>query len=87
MSHAMQDGQVIVKPSDKMWSTGRENAKHTSILALTKNPMDSMKKQKDMTLEAYFLHLETPGLPACYPLIIIREMQVKAMMRDHLKQR
>ena len=48
---ATKDGQVIVKPSDKMWSTGRENAKHTSILALTKNPMNSMKKQKDTTLE------------------------------------
>ena len=48
---ATKDGRVIVKPSDKMWSIGRENAKHTSILALTKNPMDSMKKQKDMTLE------------------------------------
>ena len=48
---AAKDGQVIVNNSDKMWSTGRKNVKHSSILALRKNPMNSMKKQKDMTLE------------------------------------
>ena len=26
------------------------------------------KKKKSLTLVTYFLHLETPGLPSCYPL-------------------
>ena len=44
---ATKDGRVIVKHSDKMWSTGRENAKHSSILALRKNPMNSMKNEDE----------------------------------------
>ena len=52
MSHAMQAllRWVIVKSSDKMWSTegGKGNLLQYSCL---ENPMDGMKRQKDMTLE------------------------------------
>ena len=39
-----------MESSDKMWSTGEGNSKplHYSCL---KNPMNSMKRQKDMTLK------------------------------------
>ena len=30
------------------------------------------ERKKCLTLAAYFLRLETPGLPACYPLIYLR---------------
>ena len=51
MSHVMQgnlNGWVIVKSSEKMWSSREENGKllQNSCHA---NPMNSMKKQKDMT--------------------------------------
>ena len=46
---ATQDRQVTVESSDKMWSTGRNgNSLQYSCL---KNPMNSMKRQKDMTPE------------------------------------
>ena len=54
MSHAMeettQDRWVMVESSDKMWSTGEGNDKplHHSWLEC---PMNSMKRQKDMTLK------------------------------------
>ena len=40
----------MVERSDKMWSTGEGNGKplHYSCL---ENPMNSMKRQKDMTLK------------------------------------
>ena len=47
---ATQDGWVMVECSDKMWSTGEGNAKPLQHPCL-ENPMDSMKGQKDMTLE------------------------------------
>ena len=47
---ATQDGQVIVKSSDETWSTGGGNGK-TFQYSCCKNPMNHMKKQKDMTLE------------------------------------
>ena len=47
---ATQDGQVTVKSSDKMWPTGGGNGKSLQY-SCYKNPMNSMKKQKDMTLE------------------------------------
>ena len=47
---ALQDGQVIVKSSDKMWSTGGRNGKpHQN--SCCENPMNSMKRQIDLTLE------------------------------------
>ena len=47
---ASQDGWVIVKSSDKMWSTGEGTGKPPQYSCL-ENPMNSMKKQKDRTLK------------------------------------
>ena len=41
---------VMVESSDKMWSTGEGNGKPLQYYCL-KNPMNSMKRQKDMTLK------------------------------------
>ena len=48
MSHATKDGQVMVESSGKMWSTGEGNGKPLQYSCL-ENPMNSMKRQKDMT--------------------------------------
>ena len=45
---ATQDRQVMVKCSDKMWSTGEGNDKPLQYSCL-ENPMNSMKRQKDRT--------------------------------------
>ena len=45
-----QDGWVIVKSSDKTWSTGGRNSKPLQYSCL-ENPMNNMKMQKDMTLK------------------------------------
>ena len=45
-----QDGRVLVESSDKMWSTGEGNGKPLQYACL-KNPMNSMKRQKDRTLK------------------------------------
>ena len=53
MSHAVQghqDRQVIVESSDKLWSTGGVNSNLLQY-SCHKNPMNSMKRQKDMTPE------------------------------------
>ena len=53
MSHAVQatqDGWVMVESSDKTWSTGEGNGKPLQNSCL-ENPMNSMKRQKDMTLK------------------------------------
>ena len=47
---ATQDGRVMVERSDKTWSTGEGNGKPLQYSCL-ENPMDSMKRQKDMTLK------------------------------------
>ena len=47
---AIQDGQVMVQSSDKMWSPGEGNSKPLQYSCL-ENPLYSMKRQKDMTLE------------------------------------
>ena len=47
---ATQDGQVIVKSSDKMWPTKGGNGSPLQYSCL-ENPMDSMKRQKDKTLK------------------------------------
>ena len=47
---ATQDGRVMVESSDKTWSTGGGKGKPRQHSFL-KNPMNSMKKQKDMTWE------------------------------------
>ena len=50
LCRATQDGWVIVESSDKMWSTGEGNGKPLQHSCL-ENPMNSMKRQKNMTLE------------------------------------
>ena len=47
---ANQDGRVMVETFDKTWSTGEGNAKPLQDSCL-KNPMNSMKRQKDITTE------------------------------------
>ena len=47
---ATQDGQVTVEGSGKTWSTGGGNGKSFQY-SCHENPMNSMKRQKDMTLE------------------------------------
>ena len=49
LCRATQDGQVMVESSDKMWSTGEGNGKPLPYSCL-ENPMNSMKRQKDRTL-------------------------------------
>ena len=50
LCRATQDGQVMVESSDKMGSTGEGNGKLLQYSCL-QNPMNSMKRQKDMTLK------------------------------------
>ena len=47
---ATQDGWVIVESSVKTWSTGEGNGEPHQYSGL-ENPMNSMKRQKDMTLK------------------------------------
>ena len=47
---ATQDGQVMVESSDKTWSAGEGNGKPLQYSCL-ENPMNSKKRQKDMTLK------------------------------------
>ena len=53
LSHAMwghPDGRVMVKRSDRMWSTGEGNHKPLQYSCL-ENPMNSMKRQNDRILK------------------------------------
>ena len=45
-----QDGWVIVESSEKMWSSEEGNGKHLQHSYL-ENPLNNMKRQKDMTLK------------------------------------
>ena len=47
---ATQDGQVTIESSDEMWSIGEGNGKPLQDSCL-EYPMNSMKRQKDMTLK------------------------------------
>ena len=47
---AIQNGRVMVESSDKMWSTGEGNGKPLQYSCL-ENPMNTMKKQKYITLK------------------------------------
>ena len=63
MSHAYratQDGLVMMKSSDKMWSTGEGNGKPLQYSCLESH-MNSVKRQKDRTLKD-----ELPRLVAQY---------------------
>ena len=46
---ATQDGRVMVERPDRMWSAGEGNGKALQYSCL-ENPMNSIKRQKDMTL-------------------------------------
>ena len=49
---ATQDRRVMVESSDKKWSTGEGNGKPLQWFnSCLKNPMNSMKRQKDRTLK------------------------------------
>ena len=53
LSHAVKShkhGQFMMESSDKMWSTGEGNGKPLQYSCL-KNPINTMKRQKDMTLK------------------------------------
>jgi len=47
---ATQDGWVMGESSEKMWSTGEGNGKPLQY-SCHENPMNSIKRQKDMTLK------------------------------------
>ena len=47
---ATHDGWVMVKSSDRMWSTGEGNGKPLQYSCL-ENPMKSMKRQNDKILK------------------------------------
>ena len=47
---ATQDGWVMVESCDKTWSIGEGNGKPLQYSCL-ENPMNSMKRQKDMTMK------------------------------------
>ena len=47
---ATQDGRVMVKSSDQIWSTEEGNGKPLQYSCL-ENPMNSMRRQKDRTLK------------------------------------
>ena len=47
---AIQNGQVMVESYDEMWSTGEGNGKPLQY-SCPENPMNSTKRQKDMTLK------------------------------------
>ena len=56
LCRATQDGWVMVKSSDKMWSTAEQNGKPLQY-SCHENPMNSMKRQKDRTLKDEILRL------------------------------
>ena len=47
---ATQDGWIMVKRSDRMWSTGKGNGKPLQYSCL-ENPMNNMKRQNDRILK------------------------------------
>ena len=49
----------MVESSDKTWSTGEGNSKPLQYSSL-QNPMNSMKRQKDMTLKDELLRQVSP---------------------------
>ena len=50
LGRATQDGWVMAESSDKTWPTGEGNGKPLQYSCLG-NPINSMKRQKDMTLK------------------------------------
>ena len=70
LSHAhgaTQDGRVMVERFERMWSTGEGNGKPLQYSCL-ENPINSMKRQKDRTLNDEMVfrlakHLQGDGQP------------------------
>ena len=50
LCRATQDRQVMVESSEKTWSTGEGNGKPLQYSCL-ENPMNSMKRKKDMIVK------------------------------------
>ena len=50
LCRAAYDGHVMVESYDKMWSTGEGNGKPLQYSCL-ENPMNNVKRQKDMILK------------------------------------
>ena len=73
---ATQDRQVIVKSSDKMWSTVGGNRNPLQDYCL-ENSINSMKMQKDKTLDD-----ELPGWKACIMLLGKRESQLLIIQKE-----
>ena len=54
LCRATQDIRVMVESTDKTWGTGEGNGNPLQYSCL-ENPMNSMKRQKDMILKDEFL--------------------------------
>ena len=59
---ATLDRRVMVERFDKTWSTGEGNGKPLQYSSL-ENPMESMKMQKDRTMNNELPRLEVPKMP------------------------
>ena len=62
---ATQEEQVIVKSSDQTWYAGGGNGSPLQC-SCPENPMDSMKRQKDMTPEGEPCPPQLRRCPICY---------------------
>ena len=58
---ATQDGQLMVESSDKTWSTGEGNGKRLQYSCL-ESLMNSMKRQKDMTINGKLPGWKVPNI-------------------------
>ena len=61
LCRATQDGWVVVESSDKMWSIGEGNGKPLQYSCL-ENPMNSMRRQKDLILKDELSRLVVPNM-------------------------
>ena len=66
---ATQDRPVMVENSDKTWSTGEGNGKPRQHFCL-ENPMNSMKRQKDMTLK------DEPPVWQVYNMLLVKSQEI-----------
>ena len=66
---ATQDRLVMVENSDKTWSTGEGNGKPRQQFYL-ENPMNSMKRQKDMTLK------DEPPVWQVYNTLLVKSQEI-----------
>ena len=60
-SRAAQDRQVVVERSDKMWSPREGNGEPLQYSCF-ENPMNSMKRQKDVTLKDELPGQQVPNM-------------------------